>query len=74
VDVEGSSVLSDGWDQPRCARGDRQFIAKGEMAVGCSGVSMGFIQFYLGPGEGYRDSLLENAQEAVTIACTRVHR
>jgi len=24
--------------------------------------------------EGYRDSLFETAQEAVTIACTRVHR
>jgi len=25
-------------------------------------------------GGGYRDSLLETVQEAVTIACTRVHR
>jgi len=38
VDVEGSSVLSDGWDQHRFAHGDRQFIAKGEMAMGCRGV------------------------------------
>ena len=36
--MEVSSVLSDCWDQPRCARGDRQSIAKIEMAMGCRGV------------------------------------
>jgi len=38
VDVKGSSVLSNGWDTTRCARGDRQFIAKIEMAMKCRGV------------------------------------
>jgi len=38
MDMEGSSVLSDGWGQPRCARGGRQFITKGEMAMRYSGV------------------------------------
>ena len=33
MDVEGSSVLSDSWDQPRCVCGDRQFIGNGEMAM-----------------------------------------
>ena len=36
--VKGSCVLSDGWDEPRRARGDRQFIAKGEMAMRYRGV------------------------------------
>jgi len=27
-----------------------------------------------GPERGYRDSLLETAQEAVTVVATRVHR
>ena len=38
MEMEVSSVLSDCWDQPRCARGDRQSIAKIEMAMGCRGV------------------------------------
>jgi len=35
---------------------------------------VGFFHFNLTTLEGYQDSLLETAQEAVTIECTRVHR
>jgi len=51
VDVEGSSVLRDGWDQPRYVRGDKQFIFTGEMAMRCNrvggeklGVKCGYMQ------------------------------
>jgi len=37
ADVEGSSVLSDGWDKPRCYA-SIHFKAKIEMAMRCRGV------------------------------------
>jgi len=38
VQIAVSSVLSDGWDQPRYAHGDRQSVAKIQMAMGCRDV------------------------------------